>query len=98
MSISESDLLCYLVEWYRPELTAESLDHTAAMVSETAARMRAEGSAVRLMMTLAVPADEVLFAVFSARSAHIVSEACRRAGVPAQRVSSAVSAAIPSRS
>jgi len=88
------DLPCYLVEWYYAELTTENLDHTAARISESAATMRADGSPVRLLLTLAVPTDEVLFALFAARSAHIVSEACRRAGIPAQRVSNALPAAI----
>jgi hypothetical protein len=41
---------------------------------------------VELLMTLAVPTDEVVFGLFTAGSAQIVSQACLRAGVPAQRV------------
>ena len=36
-----------------------------------------------------VPTDEVLFAVFTADSANIVSQTCDRAGIPAQRVTTA---------
>ena len=53
-----------------------------------------EGSPVRLLMTLAVPDDEVVFRVFAAGSAQAVSEACRRAGVPAERLTNAMDARI----
>jgi hypothetical protein len=35
---------------------------------------------VQLLMTLVVPADDVVFGMFAASSAQTVSEACRRAG------------------
>jgi hypothetical protein len=85
---------CYLVEWYRPELTAGQLDLTAAKLGDCAAAMREEGSSVRLLMTLAVPTDEVLYGVFVAPSAKTVSETCRRAGIPAERLTKAVDARI----
>jgi hypothetical protein len=49
---------------------------------------------VRLLMTLAVPTDEVLYGVFAAHSANTVSETCRRAGIPAERLTKAVDARI----
>ena len=42
-----------------------------------------------LLNLLAVPTDEVLFAVFTAGSASIVAQTCDRAGIPAQRVTTA---------
>jgi len=51
--------------------------------------MSAQGSPVRLLNLLAVPTDEVLFAVFTADSANAVAETCDQAGIPAQRVSTA---------
>jgi len=89
MTIPVPHLSCYLVEWYRPELGAEPLEHTDAALDECAASMSAEGCPVQLLMTLAVPTDEVVFAVFTAGSAHLVSQVCQRAGVPAQRLSAA---------
>ena len=50
------------------------------------------GTAVRLVITLSVPTDEVLYGVFGAASPDIVSEACLRAGVPFQRISGDVGA------
>jgi hypothetical protein len=54
--------------------------------------MSAEGSAVRLLMTLSVPTDEVIFCVFAAASAQIVAAACQRGGIPAKRLTAAVDA------
>ena len=94
MSILSPTLPCFLVEWYRPELTGGSLDRTAAKLADCAATMRDEGSSVELLMTLAVPTDEVLYGVFAAPSAKSVSETCRRAGIPAERLTKAVDARI----
>ena len=80
---------CYLVEWYHSALTEEPLHDTAARLNECAVLMSAQGSPVRLLNLLAVPTDEVLFAVFTAGSASIVAQTCDRAGLPAQRVSTA---------
>lgn len=80
---------CFLVEWYHSTVTEEPLDHTAARLSECAVSMSAQGSPIRLLNLLAVPTDEVLFAVFTADSANVVSQTCDRAGIPAQRVTTA---------
>ena len=45
---------------------------------------------MQLLMTMAVPSDEVLFGVFGAGSAEAVSEVCRRAGIPAERLTKAL--------
>ena len=80
---------CYLVEWYHSAVTEEPLDDTAARLNDSALLMSAQGSPVRLLNLLAVPTDEVLFAVFIAGSADLVAQTCDRAGIPAQRVSTA---------
>jgi hypothetical protein len=49
-------------------VTAAPLGDTAARLEEGAATVRHEGTSVQLLMTLAVPADEVLFGVFTADS------------------------------
>jgi hypothetical protein len=85
---------CYLVEWYRREYIEESLEATAAKLCEGAASMCADGSPVQLVTMLAVPTDEVVFAVFAAGSEDIVARACRRAGLPADRLSAAAFAAV----
>jgi hypothetical protein len=80
---------CYLVEWYHSAATEEALDDTAARLKNSAVSMSAHGSSVRLLNLLAVPTDEVLFAVFTADSATVVEETCDHAGIPAQRVTTA---------
>ena len=80
---------CYLVEWYHSAIADEPLDDMAARLKDSAVLMTAQGSPVRLLNLLAVPTDEVLFAVFTADSASVVAQACDRAGIPAQRVTTA---------
>ena len=92
MSSTVAHLSCYLVEWYHPELGAEPLERTDAALDECAAAMTTEGCPVQLLMTLAVPTDEVVFGVFTAGSAHIVAAVCERAGVPAARLTAATAA------
>jgi hypothetical protein len=78
---------CYLVEWYLPELTEQSVDDIVARLDAAAATMTDEGTPVRLLVTLAVPTDEVLYGVFGAHSRDIVSRTCLQAGTPHQRLS-----------
>jgi hypothetical protein len=87
---------CYLVEWYRPELMGLPLDNTVARLDAAARALRDEGSAVRLVMTMAAPLDEVLYDVFAAGSPESVIAACLRAGYPAERVTGGVDARIMS--
>jgi hypothetical protein len=85
---------CYLAEWYRPAVTQQPLDDTVAKLDAVAAMMRLEGSPVKLLVTLAVPTDEVVYGLFAACSPDSVFQACRRAGIPLERLSSDVAARI----
>lgn len=76
---------CYLVEWYRPELTIGQIDRTVGEIANC--NTAGVTPPVQLLMTLEVPTDEVIFGVFAARSAEDVREACQRAGCPAERLS-----------
>jgi hypothetical protein len=76
----------YLAEWYLPELTEQSVDDIVAKLDVAATTLSAEGTPVRLLVTLAVPTDEVLYGVFSAHSPDTVTTTCQRAGVPHQRL------------
>lgn len=87
---SVPELAHYLVEWYLPELTEESVDDIVAKLDVAATDATAEGTPVRLLVTLAVPTDEVLYGVFGAHSPDIVSTTCQRAGLPHQRLSAHV--------
>jgi hypothetical protein len=77
----------YLAEWYLPELTEQSVDDIVARLDAAAT---AEGTPVRLLVTLAVPTDEVLYGAFGAHSPDIVTRTCVRAGVPHQRLTGEV--------
>jgi hypothetical protein len=84
------DQASHLAEWYLPELTAESVDDIVAKLDAATTSMSHEGVPVRLVVTLAVPKDEVLYAVFAAHSDEVVTTTCERAGVPYQRLTSGV--------
>jgi hypothetical protein len=77
----------FLVEWYRPNLTRELIDGMVAGLNEAIAIMSAEGASVWLVMTVAVPTDEVLYGVFAADSPDLVRAACERAGSVPERMS-----------
>jgi hypothetical protein len=81
------DLAYYLAEWYLPELTEQSVDDVVAKLDAAATLVTSEGTPVRLVVTLAVPTDEVLYGVFGATSGDIVTKTCLQAGVPHQRLS-----------
>jgi hypothetical protein len=65
-------------------------------LEESAASVSAQGFPVRLLTLVSVPTDEVLFGVFAADGEQIVAQACRRAGLPAQRLTAAVNTRIRS--
>jgi hypothetical protein len=82
-----NDVAYYLAEWYLPELTETSVDDVVAKLDAAAILVSSEGTPVRLVVTLAVPTDEVLYGVFGAPSGDIVTRTCHQAGVPHQRLS-----------
>jgi hypothetical protein len=86
---------CFLVEWYRPALGAEALHETAAKLDESAVAMSEEGSPVQLLTILLVPPDEMVFALFAAPTADLVTQTCLRAGVPPERLTFAADLANP---
>lgn len=81
---------CYLAEWYLPEVTEESVDDMVARIDAAAATVSNEGTPARLLVTLSVPSDEVVYGVFSSESPEIVSRVCNAAGAPHQRLSTRV--------
>jgi len=83
-----------LAEWYRPAVTDGLVDEIVATLDAAAAELSAEGTPVRLLLTLAVPTDEVVYGLFAVDSPDIAVEACRRAGIPIARLSTDVAARI----
>ena len=88
------ELAYYLAEWYLPEMTATSVDEMVAKLDAAAAAVSTDNAPVRLVVTLSVPTDEVLYGVFGAQSPDVVAQTCFRAGVPFQRISGDVGARI----
>lgn len=88
------DMPCFLIEWYRSDLDENTVDQTVAALNTTAAAMTAEGTPVWLLVTLSVPSDEVLYGLFSSPTIDTVTDLCRRAHLPAQRISGDVAARI----
>ncbi|OKH84253.1 hypothetical protein EB75_05560 [Mycobacterium sp. ST-F2] len=80
---------CYLVEWYSPSFIDGALAQAADALSATAASLSTDGARVRMSTLIAVPTDEVVFGIFVADSAEIVTRTCESAGFPAQRLSAA---------
>jgi hypothetical protein len=82
---------CYLVEWYRVELVEDEFRSALANLGDCVTAMRLDGTPVYVLHTVTVPGDEVVFGVIAADSEAVVAELCRRAGVPAERLTAAVS-------
>lgn len=82
----EPPALCFLVEWYRNDLATTEPDDIAAQLDRGAAAVSAEGAAVRFLLTVAAPTDDVLYGVYAADSADAVLVACRQAGWPPDRI------------
>lgn len=68
------DLAYYLAEWYLPEMTTTSVDEMVAKLDAAAASVSSAGTPVRLVVTLSVPTDEVLYGVFGALIRHRVDD------------------------
>ena len=69
----------FLVEHYRPGLTADELGALAGRVRDTTVEMAREGKPVRYLRATIVPTDEALLCVFEAGSEQLVREAYARA-------------------
>ena len=67
-----SDGAYYLAEWYLPELTEQSVDDIVGKLDIAASCVSDEGTPVRLVVTLAVPTDEVPMKFCTASSAQIL--------------------------
>ena len=91
MGVPAVRMPCYLVEWYRPELVENQFSTALAALGECVTTMNAEGTPVRVLHTVTVPGDQVVFGVIEAGSESIAAELCCRAGVPAERLTAAVS-------
>jgi hypothetical protein len=95
MAVPAERMPCYLVEWYRSELVDDEFGTALATLGECVTAMSSEGTPVHVLHTVTVPSDQVVFGVIAARDESVVAELCRRAGVPAERLTAAVSTRLP---
>ena len=80
----------FLVEHYRPGLTADELGACAARVRDATSALEREGKPVRYLRGTIVPTDESLLCVFEAASEQLVREAYARAGIPFERITAVI--------
>jgi hypothetical protein len=83
----------FLVECYWPGTSREKAAAAVARAGQVAREMTRQGRAVRCVHATFVPAEEVLFCLYEARSVEEVEEANARAEAPVSRIAEA--AALP---
>ena len=82
----------FLVEHYRPGLSAERLAAAAADVRAASAALAAAGRPIAYLRSTIVPGDEAYLSLFEAGSEEDIRAAYARAGIPYERISAAVAA------
>lgn len=80
----------WLWAWRSAAVGEELIDAFVARIESVTAQMRAEGTDIHLVLTVAVPADEVLYGVFDGCEPGLVSRTCAQAGLEPQRLSGKV--------
>jgi hypothetical protein len=83
-------LQSYLVEHYRPGLSAAELEQAATRVHDAIDELERSGEPVRFRHATIVVADESLLCVVEAASEALVQAAYTRANVTYERISAAV--------
>jgi hypothetical protein len=76
----------HLVESYWPGVTEARLARSTRRVQAAARRLRQDGHDIRFLTGMLVPEDEVGLCLFEAGSRESVEEACRRGGLPFDRI------------
>jgi Protein of unknown function (DUF4242) len=80
----------YLVEHYRPGVSAAELELAAARVRDAVRELEGEGEPVRFRHSTIVASDESFLCVVEAPSEEFVRVAYARASVPFERISVAL--------
>jgi hypothetical protein len=76
----------YVVELYQPAADAGAVAADAERAREAARQLTREGTPVRYLRSLLIPADETCFHLFEGVSAEAIGEASRRAALDYLRV------------
>jgi Protein of unknown function (DUF4242) len=80
----------FLVELYVSREDRGAVESSVAKARLAAEELTREGTPVRYLHSIFVPADETCFFLYQAVSADAVREAAQRAALPFERVSEAV--------
>jgi hypothetical protein len=88
MSVGETGVRCFLVEWYGPAAIAGTVGEAAKRLSS--GLENAEGAQLRHLMTIAIPDDDYAFGIFAAESVDTVRQVCIDAGARPDRISAAI--------
>jgi hypothetical protein len=80
----------YLAEAYVARSRAAELRAHERRARAATRELTRNGTPIRFVRSVFVPADEICFYVFEAASAEVVGAACERAALPFQRVVEAV--------
>src|SRR5262249_13047686 len=80
----------YLVELYVPRSNAEAVERGANDAERAAEELTRDGTLVRYLHSIFMPADETCLLLFEAGSVDAVREAARRAGLESGRLIEAI--------
>ena len=80
----------YLVERYWPGVTSELLLDALNRGRRAMEQMSAEGTRVRDITSILIPAEEVVFSVYEGPSAAAIRQLNDRAGIPVSRIVEAI--------
>jgi len=80
----------FLVEHYRPGLDAEELGRCVARVHDAISDLEREGKPLHFLRSTIVPRDESFLCVLEAESEQMIRAAYARAGIPFERISTAI--------
>jgi hypothetical protein len=80
----------FLVEFYVAESNGRAVRRSARRVLQTAEQATREGTQVRYLRSIFVPADETSFLMLEAAAIDVVYDVVRRAAVRFERITEAV--------
>ena len=81
----------YVVERHLPNFTGEQIAAAAKSAKESSSAMTREGTPVRYLRSIFIPGEDKCFCLFEGENADSVLEANRRAELPVQKISEALS-------
>jgi hypothetical protein len=83
----------YLVERYWPGVTSEQLRDALERARWLMGQMTDEGTSIRHVSSILIPAEEVVFSVYEGPSPLVVRQLNQRADIPVSRIIEAIAVA-----